>query len=179
MAPKVNKLMNQWHCRYCSLEELEHQLTFEIASCQEVDDVKLSLEEFVTLVTGIESIANELASFSSDEVNNCLERTSTLRNRKCKAIKQVKKYEKTCIGDDTSFDSRLVAPAENNPIASFAPVCSTNVNSVATATITASRSSFTTETTSVGMSRNEQRYSNLDQCPSNRVTFQDCNSSVD
>ena len=88
--------MNQWHCRYRSLEELEHQLITEIASSQEVDDVKLSLEEFVTLVTEIESIADQLASFSSDEVNDCFERTSTLRNRKCKAIKQVKKYENTC-----------------------------------------------------------------------------------
>ena len=91
----------------------------------------------------------------------------------------MKKYEKTCIGDDTSFNCSLVAPAENNPIASFAPVCSSNVNSVATTTITASRFSFTTETTSVGMSRNEQRYSILDQGLSSRVTFQDCNSSVD
>ena len=82
MAPKVNKLMNHWHNRYRSLEKLEHQLTSEIASSQEVDDVELSLEELVTLVTEIESIADELASFSADEVNDCLERTSTLRNRK-------------------------------------------------------------------------------------------------
>ena len=97
----------------------------DIRNC--FDDVKLSLAEFVTLLTEIESYADELASFFSDEVNDCLERTSPLRNRKCKAIKQVKKYKKTWIGDDTSFNISLVAPAENNPIASFAPVCSSNV----------------------------------------------------
>ena len=58
-------------------------------------------------------------------------------------------------------------------------MCSSNVNSVATARKTTSRSLFTSETTSVGMSHNEQRYSKLDQDPSNRVTFKDCNSSVD
>ena len=58
-------------------------------------------------------------------------------------------------------------------------MCSFNVNSVTTATITAIRSSFTTAATGVGMSRNEQKYSILNQGPSNCVTFQDCNSSVD
>ena len=42
MASKANKLMSQWHCRYRSLEELERQLTSEIASSQLVDDVKVS-----------------------------------------------------------------------------------------------------------------------------------------
>ena len=104
-------------------------------------------------------------------LHNCFERTFTLRNRKCKTIKLVKKYEKACIGNDTSSNHSLVAPAENNTIASLTPVCSSNDNSVTTGAITAIQSSFTTTATSDGVSRNEQRYSILDQNSSKCVTF--------
>ena len=63
MAPKVNKLVNQWHCRYRSFEELEFQLTSEIASAEDINDAKFSLNELVALITEIESTANEIAFF--------------------------------------------------------------------------------------------------------------------
>ena len=89
---KVSKFVSQWRCVYCSIEKSEHHMTSEIASSQAIDLVRYFFHQLVGCCDhrNFLKIANELASFSSKEVNDCSGRTSTLCKRKCKTTQQVK-----------------------------------------------------------------------------------------
>ena len=92
--PTLQQLLNQWRRRYSTFEELEEEVTRQIANSSKIEYVKLSFEEITTYFDLLDTLADDLAAFSTQEAQECLNTASTLRKRKCDLLINVRKNEK-------------------------------------------------------------------------------------
>ena len=102
--------INQWRRRYSTFEELEKEVTRQIANLSKIEFVKLSYEEVITCFDLLDTLADDLAAFSTQEAQNCLDTASTLRKRKCDLLINVGKYEKVLTNDGS------VSTSSNSPL---------------------------------------------------------------
>ena len=97
--PTLQQLLNQWSGRYSTFEELEEEVTRQIANSSKIEYVKLSFEGITTCFDLLDTLADDLAAFSSQEAQDCLNTASTLRKRKSDLLINVIKYEKVLTND--------------------------------------------------------------------------------
>ena len=108
--PTLQQLLNQWRRRYSTFEELEEEVTRQIANSSEIEYFKLSFQEITTCFDLLDTLADDLAAFSTQEAQDCLNTASTLRKRKCDLLINVRKYEKVLTNDG------LVSTRSNSPL---------------------------------------------------------------
>ena len=107
--PTLQQLLNQWRRRYSTFEELEEEVTRQIANSSKIEYVKLSFEEITTCFDLLDTLADDLAAFSTQEAQDCLNTASTLRKRKCDLLINVRKYEKV-LTNNGSVSTRSNSP---------------------------------------------------------------------
>ena len=81
MAPtksNLQQLLNQWRRRYSFFEELEEEVMMQIANSSKIEYVKLSFEEITTCFDLLDTVADDLAMFSTQEAQDCLNTASML-----------------------------------------------------------------------------------------------------
>ena len=72
--PTLQQLLNQWRRRYSTFEELEEEVAMQIANSSEIEYVKLSFEEITTCFGLLDTLADDLAAFSTQEASTLLQR---------------------------------------------------------------------------------------------------------
>ena len=75
--PTLKQLLNQWRRRYSTFEELEEEVTSQIANSSKIEYVKFSLEEITTCFDLLDALADDLAAFSTQEAQDCFYATKT------------------------------------------------------------------------------------------------------
>ena len=107
--PNLHQLLNQGRRRYSTFEQLEEEVTRQIANSSEIEYLKLSFEEIITCFDLLDTLAVDLAAFSTQEAPDCLNTASTLRKRNCDLLINVRKNEKV-LKNDGSVSTRSNSP---------------------------------------------------------------------
>ena len=152
--PTLQLLLNQWRSRYSTFEELEEEVTRQIANSSEIDYVKLSFEEITTCFDLLDTLADDLAAFSTQEAQDCLNTASTLQKRKCDLLINVRKYEKVSTNDG-SVSTRSNSPlrVQGTSATASVPIRSSNTTEhLANNFISTTAADFSTYTSTYGLS---------------------------
>ena len=125
--PNLQQLLNQWRRHYSTFEELEEEVTRQIANSSKIEYVKLNFQEITTCFDLLDTLADDLAAFSTQEAQDCLNTASTLRKRKCDLLINVRKYENV-LTNDGSVSTRSNSPlrVQGTSATASVPVRSSN-----------------------------------------------------